>query len=56
MDSLRDAIQIIDDYNKMSFNQFADIMEVHFGKISKEDREEWKFTGLNNVDFYKNRT
>jgi len=56
MDSLRDAIQIIDEYNKMPFNDFADIMEKHYGKISKEERDYWKFTGLNNVDFYRNRT
>ncbi|MBT8316508.1 MAG: hypothetical protein HKP59_02665 [Lutibacter sp.] len=53
MNNLIDALRIVEDYNKLSFDQFADILEAYYHKISKNDREEWKFTGLNNTDFLK---
>ena len=55
MDNLIDALRIVEDYNKLSFDQFADILEAYYRKISKNDREEWKFTGLNNTDFLKTK-
>ena len=55
MDNLIDALRIVEDYNKLSFDQFADILEAYYCKISKNDREEWKFTGLNNTDFLKTK-
>ena len=55
MDNLIDALRIVEDYNKLSFDQFADILEAYYHKISKNDREEWKFTGLNNTDFLKTK-
>ena len=55
MDNLIDALRIVEDYNKLSFDQFADVLEAYYRKISKNDREEWKFTGLNNTDFLKTK-
>jgi len=55
MDNLIDALRVVEDYNKLSFDQFADILEAYYRKISKNDREEWKFTGLNNTDFLKTK-
>jgi len=55
MNNLIDALRIVEDYNKLSFDQFADILEAYYRKISKNDREEWKFTGLNNTDFLKTK-
>jgi hypothetical protein len=55
MDNLIDALRIVEDYNKLSFDQFADILEAYYRKISKNDREKWKFTGLNNTDFLKTK-
>ena len=39
MDNLIDALRIVEDYNKLSFDQFADILEAYYRKISKNDRE-----------------
>ena len=55
MNNLIDALQIIEDYNKLSFDEFADILEAYYRKISDKDREDWKFTGLNNTEFLKSK-
>jgi len=56
MDKLIEAYAIREHYNLMSLNDFIDEYEKWSGEtVSKEEREEWRFTGLNNVDFLYNR-
>ncbi|MBT6050805.1 MAG: hypothetical protein HOG49_28730 [Candidatus Scalindua sp.] len=51
---LKEAIDTINYFNKMDFNQFVDEMEHYVcDKYSKKDRDSFKFTGLSNVDFFK---
>jgi hypothetical protein len=54
MEKLNKAMQLVRYYNLMDFDTFADEYENWTGKtVTKEEREEWRFAGLNNVDFLK---
>ena len=56
MEKLNKALQLIRYYNLMDFDTFANEYENWTGiKIGEEERNDWKFTGLNNVDFLKFR-
>jgi len=51
---LKNAIDTIVFFNDMSFNEFCDLLESKYGeKISEKEKEMFRFTGLNNTDFYK---
>ena len=52
MDKLIEAIKIREHYNSMPFDEFIKEYEEWSGtEVSPEDREDWWFMGLNNVDF-----
>tara|TARA_R110000772_G_scaffold43995_1_gene101229 strand:- start:40834 stop:41013 length:180 start_codon:yes stop_codon:yes gene_type:complete len=54
MTDLVNAMAIRTKYNQMDFDAFVDEYEKHFDvKVSEKYRKEWKFMGLNNVDFLK---
>lgn len=48
------AIATIQYYNDMDFDDFVDKYERYTGLIISDDIIEfWRFTGLNNIDFFK---
>jgi hypothetical protein len=52
MDKLIEALDIRQRYNSMDFDKFADEYEKWSGKtVIPEEREAWRYIGLNNVDF-----
>lgn len=54
MERLATAIGTVSKVNKMPFDELVEKMERYRGKeISKEDQDDWFFTGLNNIDFFK---
>ena len=54
LDELKQALKLISKYNKMDFNDFADLLQRETGKkITKDQRDKFSFTGLNNIDFLK---
>lgn len=53
MEDLRNSIEIRDKYNQMDFDEFVVLLENYIGKvIPKENKDHFKFTGLNNSDFF----
>lgn len=56
MDKLIEAYNVELHYNTMPLNDFIDEYEKWSGEtVSEEEREQWRFTGLNNIDFLHNR-
>lgn len=52
MKELVEALLIRKKYNAMSFDEFIKEYEEFFNvKVWEEDKEKWRFIGLNNVDF-----
>ena len=52
IDSIIDAIKLIDKVNKMPFDDLVNLIESQTHKrFNKQDLEDWKFSGLNNKDF-----
>lgn len=52
--SLENAISIYDKYNSMGIDVFYKLVENEYGcKFTEHEISEWKFSGLNNVDFFK---
>lgn len=52
MEELIKALKLRLKYNRMTFDQFVDEYEKYSGTVvSKKARDEYKFTGLNNVDW-----
>ena len=50
---LESALKIIDKYNKMDFKDFIILIEEFRERpIADAIKKEWKFAGLNNVDFF----
>jgi len=53
MKELKDSIEIRDKYNQMNFDEFVVLLEKYIGKeIPKENKDHFRFTGLNNTDFF----
>jgi len=52
LDDLYNAIEVRKKYNAMKFKDFAKLVEKRLNKkFSKKKISDWKFIGLNNVDF-----
>lgn len=52
-EELDSALELLDQYNKMSFEDFIVFMEKESGgKLNKSVVDQWRFTGLNNLNFY----
>ena len=52
MKDLIAALKLRKKYNDMDFDEFAAKVEEFLGKeISEEDKDKFKFMGLNNIDF-----
>lgn len=57
MEELKKALALIEHYNDMDFGEFINKFEHDTNTtITEEEREGWKFIGLNNIDFYKMHT
>ena len=53
MDELIKALNLRLKYNQMPQDKFFDLYEKWTEtEVTKDQREEWKMTGLNNVDFF----
>lgn len=54
IDKVENAIYVTRLFNSMSLEKVVKLLEEECNIIiSKEDVEEWKYVGLNNVDFLK---
>lgn len=54
MENLDEAIVVTQFYNNLSFEDFVILFEEAKNiKVPSEKISEWKYIGLNNVDFYK---
>jgi len=52
--NVMDAIKLVDKYNNMNFDDFILEVENYLGvEFDLILLNEWKFTGLNNIDFLK---
>lgn len=52
IDPIIDAIKLIDEVNRMPFDDLVALIESQTSKrFNKQDLEDWKFCGLNNKDF-----
>jgi len=57
LDNIIDCIKLIAEVNLMPFDEFVTFIEESSKdfKFSKEELDEWKFVGLNNIDFIKSK-
>lgn len=56
MNNILIAIELVREWNKKTLDEVAKEIEEYTGEeILKEDLEEFRFTGLNNIDFIKSR-
>ena len=54
MEDLQNAIQIIEKYNLMPFEEFCKKCEDYFNvKITETAKQNFKYMGLNNKDFFE---
>ena len=54
IEDIEKAIETTKKYNMMSFEQFIWFLEKELDiKFSEKLIKDWKFVGLNNIDFYK---
>lgn len=53
MEELEKALEIRQKYLQMSYQEFAKLFEECYGYPVAITEEEWKFTGLGNIDFFK---
>lgn len=52
IDSIIDAIKLIDKVNKMPFDDLVNLIESQtLKRFSRRELEDWKYCGLNNKDF-----
>lgn len=51
---LKDSIECIHKFNEMDFNDFIKLCKTYTDiEIYKDEIKNWKYTGLNNVDFFR---
>ncbi len=56
MNDVLDAIKLIKEWNSKTLDEVVKEIENYTGiKITKEDAEDYRVTGLNNIDFIKLR-
>ena len=53
MEELKKALETRRKFNKMDFDEFVKLLENHIGEeIPKKEKDNFKFTGLMNVDLF----
>ena len=54
MEELKKAIQIRQKYISMDFDSFSKLVEIYIGReIPQNEKDDFKYTGLCNVDFFR---
>jgi hypothetical protein len=54
MKDLEEALEILQKYKDMPHEEFVSKMVTYYNlQICDQDFDDWKFTGLGNIDFFK---